>query len=71
MEIQKASNLLEHEAEIKARPARTWFQSTSEKNASKSASFFLSFSSLLTVFPSSSVVESRRDDLAVAFEKKR
>ncbi|GAA5856187.1 hypothetical protein JCM8547_000810 [Rhodosporidiobolus lusitaniae] len=35
MELQKAQNMLEHEAEIKARPARTWFQSTSEKNAAK------------------------------------
>ncbi|BGP12480.1 hypothetical protein JCM10213_006952 [Rhodosporidiobolus nylandii] len=35
MELQKASNMLEHEAEIKARPARTWFQSQSEKNAAK------------------------------------
>ncbi|GAA5997269.1 putative ATP-dependent RNA helicase [Rhodotorula paludigena] len=35
MEIQKASNLLEHEAEIKSRPARTWFQTQSEKNAAK------------------------------------
>ncbi|GAA6035936.1 hypothetical protein JCM8097_005174 [Rhodosporidiobolus ruineniae] len=35
MELQKAQNMLEHEAEIKARPARTWFQSTSEKNAAR------------------------------------
>ncbi|KAI9291296.1 DEAD-domain-containing protein [Neoconidiobolus thromboides FSU 785] len=31
MEITKAENLMKHEAEIKARPARTWFQSSSEK----------------------------------------
>lgn len=43
MEIQKASNLLEHEAEIKSRPARTWFQTQSEKNAAKSASPFPPF----------------------------
>ncbi|GAA5909291.1 hypothetical protein JCM6882_003790, partial [Rhodosporidiobolus microsporus] len=35
MEVQKAQNMLEHADEIKARPARTWFQSQSEKNASK------------------------------------
>ncbi|BGP21405.1 nucleolar DEAD-box protein required for synthesis of 60S ribosomal subunit [Rhodotorula toruloides] len=35
MELQKAQNMLEHEDEIKSRPARTWFQSTSEKNAAK------------------------------------
>ncbi|GAA6020245.1 hypothetical protein JCM10207_004384 [Rhodosporidiobolus poonsookiae] len=35
MELQKATNMLEHEAEIKARPARTWFQSQSEKNAAR------------------------------------
>ncbi|GAA5972686.1 hypothetical protein JCM11641_002973 [Rhodosporidiobolus odoratus] len=35
MELVKAQNMLEHEAEIKARPARTWFQSQSEKNAAK------------------------------------
>ncbi|GAA5828217.1 hypothetical protein JCM11251_002640 [Rhodosporidiobolus azoricus] len=34
MEVQKAQNMLEHADEIKARPARTWFQSQSEKNAS-------------------------------------
>ncbi|BGP36419.1 nucleolar DEAD-box protein required for synthesis of 60S ribosomal subunit [Rhodotorula kratochvilovae] len=33
MELQKASNLLEHEAEIHSRPARTWFQTQTEKNA--------------------------------------
>ena len=31
MEANKASNLLEHAAEIKSRPAKTWFQSEREK----------------------------------------
>ncbi|GAA5861340.1 hypothetical protein JCM1840_005338 [Sporobolomyces johnsonii] len=35
MELQKATNLLQHEAEIKARPARTWFQTQTEKNTAK------------------------------------
>lgn len=38
MELQKASNMLEYADEIKSRPARTWFQSQTEKVASKSAS---------------------------------
>ncbi|BGP52702.1 hypothetical protein JCM8202_004771 [Rhodotorula sphaerocarpa] len=35
MELQKASNMLEHAEEIKSRPARTWFQTQSDKNAAK------------------------------------
>ncbi|OWT39992.1 ATP-dependent RNA helicase DRS1 [Cryptococcus neoformans Bt1] len=37
MEIKKGQNMVEHEAEIFSRPARTWFQSGKEKQASKSA----------------------------------
>ena len=33
MEAQKAANMIEHEAEIYARPARTWFQSEKEKRS--------------------------------------
>jgi ATP-dependent RNA helicase DDX27 len=33
MEAQKAENLIEHEAEIYARPARTWFQTDKQKKA--------------------------------------
>lgn len=36
MELTKAQNLLEHEQEIKSRPARTWFQSETEKKTAKS-----------------------------------
>lgn len=51
MELQKAQNMLEHEDEIKSRPARTWFQSTSEKNAAKSR----------PMLPSTSVFGARTD----------
>ena len=33
MEAQKASNMIEHEAEIYSRPPRTWFQSETQKKA--------------------------------------
>lgn len=36
MELKKGENMVEHEAEIFARPARTWFQSETEKLAAKS-----------------------------------
>lgn len=38
MEIRKGENMVAHEAEIFARPARTWFQSEKEKQAAKSES---------------------------------
>lgn len=31
MELRKGQNMLEHEAEIYSRPARTWFQTSQEK----------------------------------------
>lgn len=37
MELTKGQNMLEHESEIKARPARTWFQSQKEKERAKDA----------------------------------
>ncbi|WVO19122.1 ATP-dependent RNA helicase DRS1 [Cryptococcus decagattii] len=37
MEIKKGQNMVEHETEIFSRPARTWFQSGKEKQASKNA----------------------------------
>lgn len=37
MEVTKGRNMIEHEREIMARPARTWFQTTVEKAAAKSA----------------------------------
>ncbi|TIA87671.1 hypothetical protein E3P99_03023 [Wallemia hederae] len=37
MELMKSKNLIEHEDEIKARPARTWFQTEKEKKESKDA----------------------------------
>jgi ATP-dependent RNA helicase DDX27 len=38
MEVKKGQNLLEHEAEIYARPARTWFQSGKDKQHSEALS---------------------------------
>jgi ATP-dependent RNA helicase DDX27 len=34
---QQAQNLIEHEAEIYSRPARTWFQSEKEKKKTAAA----------------------------------
>ena len=31
MELKKGQNMIEHEAEIFSRPARTWFQTNKEK----------------------------------------
>lgn len=38
MELTKGRNLIEHQTEIMARPARTWFQTTQEKQIAKSES---------------------------------
>ena len=38
MEVKKGQNMLEHEAEIYSRPARTWFQSGRDKQQSECAS---------------------------------
>jgi len=35
MELRKGENMVEHETEIYARPARTWFQSVKEKRKSE------------------------------------
>ena len=43
MEVQKAENIMIHEAEIKSRPAKVWFQTEKEKAASKGM-FFLIYS---------------------------
>lgn len=37
MQVRKGENLIEHEAEIKGRPRRTWFESEKEKKRSKEA----------------------------------
>jgi ATP-dependent RNA helicase DDX27 len=31
MQLRKSQNMLDHEKEIYSRPARTWFQTTKEK----------------------------------------
>jgi ATP-dependent RNA helicase DDX27 len=35
MELRKGENMIKHEAEIHSRPAKTWFQTGSEKQRSK------------------------------------
>lgn len=52
MELTKTRNLIEHELEIKARPARTWFQTTQEKNLAKSE---LDCACSVLLFPSDTV----------------
>jgi ATP-dependent RNA helicase DDX27 len=37
MQVKKGENLIQHEAEIKARPRRTWFESEHDKKQSKQA----------------------------------
>jgi len=39
MEVKKGQNMLDHEAEIYSRPARTWFQSGRDKKQSVGASY--------------------------------
>lgn len=39
MELKKGQNIIEHEAEIFSRPARTWFQTGVEKEASEGQGF--------------------------------
>jgi len=42
MELKKGQNMIEHEAEIFSRPARTWFQTGKEKEKAQGmlSSFF-------------------------------
>jgi ATP-dependent RNA helicase DDX27 len=39
MELKKGQNIIEHEAEIFSRPARTWFQSEKEKKSTEGDQF--------------------------------
>ena len=41
MELRKGQNMIEHEAEIFSRPARTWFQSGKEKAQAEGSCFLL------------------------------
>ncbi len=45
MEINKAQNMINHREEIMSKPAKTWFQSTTEKQKSKGSilDFFFFF----------------------------
>ena len=47
MELKKGQNIIEHEAEIYSRPARTWFQTEKEKQNAKGTlrSFLSTFNS--------------------------
>ena len=40
MELKKGENMIEHEAEIFSRPARTWFQTGKEKSKAEGESHF-------------------------------
>ncbi len=50
MELSKGQNILEHEAEIFSRPARTWFQSSKEKAKATGEYLPLTTYSMLTEF---------------------
>lgn len=39
MELKKGENMIEHEAEIYSRPARTWFQTGKEKLNAEGTNF--------------------------------
>lgn len=41
MEVRKGQNLIEHEEEIYSRPARTWFQSSREKQKAEGLHCYL------------------------------
>ncbi|KAI8458985.1 P-loop containing nucleoside triphosphate hydrolase protein [Phakopsora pachyrhizi] len=63
MELKKGVNLLEHEDEIKGRPARTWFQSNADKNKAKGTKAHNSvFSTKATVEPESATKKTIKRD---------
>jgi ATP-dependent RNA helicase DDX27 len=41
MELKKGQNMIEHEAEIYSRPARTWFQTGKEKLNAEGSSIYI------------------------------
>ncbi len=51
MELKKGQNMIEHEAEIFSRPARTWFQTGKEKAQAEGASHQLFISARAQRFP--------------------
>ena len=55
MEVNKARNTMIHEADIKARPAKTWFQTQQEKMNSKAAAVH-------SFLPSQAVTQQREDE---------
>jgi hypothetical protein len=50
MELRKGQNMIEHEAEIFSRPARTWFQSEKEKKSAKGTSVIRANTIALLIF---------------------
>jgi ATP-dependent RNA helicase DDX27 len=46
MEVKKGENMIEHEAEIYSRPARTWFQTGKEKANAEGCLFIASDNNL-------------------------
>lgn len=49
MELKKGENMIKHEDEIFSRPARTWFQSTKEKQNAEGEGHSYLFSCLIVV----------------------
>lgn len=50
MELRKSQNMIDHEAEIYSRPARTWFQTEQEKSkAAGSTSSFIEGVALIVI----------------------
>lgn len=43
MELKKGENMIEHQAEIFSRPARTWFQTSKEKQKAEGSSKTFNF----------------------------
>lgn len=41
MEVKKGQNMIEHEAEIYSRPARTWFQTGKEKQTAEGSQILM------------------------------
>ncbi|PLW12720.1 hypothetical protein PCANC_18161 [Puccinia coronata f. sp. avenae] len=78
MQLKKGQNLMEHEDEIKSRPARTWFQSESDKKKSKkigttahTANFSQAESSVLSSSKTASTKKRDRFDGLSRKQKRR
>ncbi|KAJ1980067.1 nucleolar DEAD-box protein required for synthesis of 60S ribosomal subunit [Dimargaris verticillata] len=70
-EVNKAKNMIEFEAEIKARPAKTWFQTGAEKRQQKEASnleYAAKFGGTKAVKPEKKTVSKHKKRKAVSQE---